>query len=77
MLVRPDDGGFYLLDELGTLIWELCDGERSVDEVIERVARAREATAAATAGDVVEWVAELLTEGLLVDGVSGDPPPDP
>ena len=65
--MRPDDGGFYLLDELGTLIWELCDGERSVDDVIAEVAQARETTATSTAGDVVEWVAELRVEGLLVD----------
>lgn len=68
VLVRPDDGGFYLLDELGTLIWELCDGERSVDDLIAGVAHAREMPAAAAAGDVVEWVAELRAERLLASG---------
>ncbi len=63
--MRPDDGGFYLLDELGAFIWELCDGGRSVDEVIAAVAAELDRPAAGVAGDVREWIVELRTEGLL------------
>jgi hypothetical protein len=66
VLVRPDDGGFYLLDRLGALIWELCDGARTVDEVIAEVGEAREEPPAVVAGDVREWIAELRIEQLLV-----------
>ncbi len=64
--MRPDDGGFYLLDELGTLIWELCDGTRPLAEVIARVGAALQRPPAAVAGDVREWLAELREEGLVL-----------
>jgi hypothetical protein len=68
VLVRPDDGGFYLLDEWGALIWELCDGVRSVEAVIAAVAARTERPIPAVAGDVREWIAELRVEGLLEPG---------
>jgi hypothetical protein len=64
--VRPDDGGYYLLEELGPVIWELCDGVRSVDEVITAVGAELGEPPAAVAGDVREWIAELREERLLV-----------
>lgn len=67
MLVRPDDGGFYLLDRLGALIWGLCDGVRAVEQVIAEVGETLEEPPAAVAGDVREWIAELRTEQLLAD----------
>jgi hypothetical protein len=67
VLVRPDDGGFYLLDRLGALIWGLCDGVRAVEQVIAEVGEALEEPPAAVAGDVREWIAELRTEQLLAD----------
>jgi hypothetical protein len=66
VLVRPGDGGFYLLDRLGALIWELCDG-RLLDEVIAAVGEELDEPPSAVAGDVREWVAELRLEELLAD----------
>ena len=28
VLLRLEDGGYYALDEVGAMIWELCDGGR-------------------------------------------------
>jgi len=67
VLVRPDDGGFYLLDELGSRIWELCDGRRSLDQVIAMIGAESDQPPSAVAGDVREWVSELRTEQLLID----------
>ena len=67
MLVRPDDGGFYLLDELGARIWALCDGERSVEDVIAALGAERDEPEIGLAGEVREWIAELRTELLLLD----------
>jgi hypothetical protein len=67
VLVRPDDGGFYLLDRLGALIWGLCDGVRAVEQVIAEVGETLEEPPATVAGDVREWIAELRTEQLLAD----------
>jgi hypothetical protein len=65
VLVRPADGGFYLLDELGTRIWELCDGARSLEQVIALIGAESDQPPSAVAGDVLEWVTELRTEDLL------------
>ncbi|HEX3875267.1 MAG TPA: PqqD family protein [Solirubrobacteraceae bacterium] len=67
VLVRPDDGGFYLLDELGARIWELCDGERSLEAVIAVVGAESDQPESVVAGDVREWISELRTERLLVE----------
>jgi Coenzyme PQQ synthesis protein D (PqqD) len=66
VLVRPDDGGFYLLDELGARVWALCDGSRSLDQLIALVGAESGQPPAAVAGDVREWVSELRTERLLL-----------
>ncbi|HEY5198913.1 MAG TPA: PqqD family protein [Solirubrobacteraceae bacterium] len=66
VLVRPDDGGFYLLDELGARIWELCDGERSLDQVIATIGAESAQPPSAVAGDVREWISELRAERLLL-----------
>jgi hypothetical protein len=71
VLVRPTDGGFHLLDELGTRIWELCDGDRSVDQVIETIGAETGQAPAAVAGDVREWIAELRSEQLLCPVAQG------
>jgi hypothetical protein len=71
VLVRPDDGGYYLLDEWGALIWELCDGERTLGAVIAAVAEEVDRPVPAVAGEVREWIAELRVEGLLVTPGSG------
>ncbi len=66
VLVRPDDGGYYLLDELGAAIWEVCDGARSVEDMIAAVGAKLDIPPAEVAGDVREWLAELAVEQLLV-----------
>jgi len=67
VLVRPDDGGFYLLDELGARIWELCDGDCSIEQVIATIAAESDQPPAAVAGDVREWISELRAEALLLE----------
>jgi hypothetical protein len=67
VLVRPGDAGFQLLDELGTRIWELCDGQRTLDDVIGQIAADSDQTPSAVAGDVREWISELRTEQLLLE----------
>jgi hypothetical protein len=66
VLVRREDDAFQLLDELGTRIWELCDGQRTLDDVIAQIATDSDQTPAAVAGDVREWISELRTEALLL-----------
>jgi pyrroloquinoline quinone biosynthesis protein D len=67
VLLRLDDGSYYALDEVGAMIWELCDGERSVADVIARLCAEFDAAETTVTVDVVEFVDELRRERLLVD----------
>ena len=67
VLLRLDDGGYYALDEVGAAIWELCDGERSVAEMVTALAGQFDAPLETLERDVTEFVAELRREALLVD----------
>jgi pyrroloquinoline quinone biosynthesis protein D len=68
VLLRLDDGGYYAVDEVGAMIWQLCDGQRSLADVVAELCRQFEAPEATVAADVLEFVADLRREQLLVDG---------
>ena len=67
VLLRLDDGSYYALDEVGALIWELCDGERSLAEVVDELCSQFDAPEDTVAADVLEFVNDLRREQLLVD----------
>jgi coenzyme PQQ biosynthesis protein PqqD len=68
VLLRLDDGGFYALDEVGAAIWELCDGTRSVVEIVATLSEQFDAPESTIRADVLEFVEELHDERLLVSG---------
>lgn len=67
VLLRLVDGSYYALDEVGARIWELCDGERSLGEVIDALCAEFAAPARTVRADVLEFVGQLRGEQLLVD----------
>ena len=69
ILLRVDDGGYYAIDEVGAAIWALCDGSRSVGEIVIELTTEFDASEATIQGDVLEFVQDLRRERLLlVDG---------
>lgn len=66
VLVNMDDGQCYGLNEVGGRLWELCDGTRSVAEVVAILSREYEAPEDLVAADVVEILEELVGEKLVV-----------
>ena len=67
VLLRLDDGGYYAVDEVGAMIWELCDGQRSLAEIVATLCEHFDAPEATVAADVLEFVIDLRREQLLVD----------
>src|SRR5262249_9364162 len=67
VLLRLSDGSYYALDEVGALIWELCDGERSLQDIVTELCSQFEATERTVTADVIEFVGELQREQLLVE----------
>lgn len=65
VVLNPNDGQYFSLDEVGGRIWDLCDGSRSVTEIAEVLSTEYEAPAAEIGTDALELLAELDREGLV------------
>jgi len=66
VLLRLHDGGYYALDEVGAMIWELCDGRRAVAEIVSELCAEFDAPEATVRADVLEFIDDLRRERLLV-----------
>jgi pyrroloquinoline quinone biosynthesis protein D len=66
VLLRLEDGGYYALDEVGAMIWELCDGTRAVADIVAILCEEFDAAESTVWDDVLEFVGDLRREGLLV-----------
>ena len=68
VLLDPDSGEYYSLDEVGTRIWELCDGNRTADAIAAAICEEYEQDPAVVLTDVKELLADLASAGLLDGG---------
>jgi len=69
VLLRLEDGGYYALDEVGAAVWELCDGSRGIDELVDTLCAEFDAPQETVRADVAEFIDDLRRERLLaVDG---------
>jgi coenzyme PQQ biosynthesis protein PqqD len=66
VLLRLEDGGYYALDEVGATIWDLCDGSRSVADIVAILCEEFDAPQSTVREDVLEFVGDLRRERLLV-----------
>jgi coenzyme PQQ biosynthesis protein PqqD len=67
VLLRLADGSYYALDDVGAMIWNLCDGQRSLADVVTVLCEHFDAPETEVAGDVLDFVGDLRAERLLVD----------
>jgi coenzyme PQQ biosynthesis protein PqqD len=65
VLLNVRSGEYFTLDEVGTRIWELCDGTRSVGDIADLLASEYDAPAETIYEDVRELVADLRREAML------------
>jgi len=65
VLLRLEDGGYYALDEVGAAVWELCDGQRSLNEIVAALCAEFDAPADTVRADVIEFIRDLRRERLL------------
>jgi coenzyme PQQ biosynthesis protein PqqD len=66
VLLRLEDGGYYALDEVGAMIWQLCDGSRAVSEIVALLCEEFDAPESTVQEDVLEFIGDLRRERLLV-----------
>lgn len=67
VLLSLDDGTYFSLNEVGGMVWELCDGTRTLADVVDAVCAEFDAPDDVVADDVAALVEELASERLLVD----------
>ena len=65
VILSLDTKAFRGLNPVGSRVWELIDGRRSVDEIVEVIVREFDVTHEQAAADVQAFVRELLDKGLV------------
>jgi hypothetical protein len=66
VILAADDSSLYVLNELGTLLWEAADGTTPLRDIVERVVCAEYDIDAATGlADAEEFLRELSGHGIL------------
>lgn len=73
ILLNLDSSYYYSLDPIGSEIWDMCDGTRSLRSVAEQVCGEYDVGWDEARRDLLVLVADLRREGLLaVDGVAAE-----
>ncbi len=66
VILCPDDSGLFVLNELGTAIWEAADGRTPLAEIVEQViCREFEVDGVTALRDALEFVEELRHRHIL------------
>jgi Coenzyme PQQ synthesis protein D (PqqD) len=67
VLLDPEDGSYYTLDQVGMRIWELADGTRTAAEIANTLDGEFDASLETIQADLLELLAELRSSGLVSD----------
>ena len=68
ILLNPDNGQCYALDDIGAMIWSLCDGTHSVSDIVAAIVSEYDAPDETVEVDTMELLQDLLNEKLLLEG---------
>jgi hypothetical protein len=68
ILLTPDSGEYFTLNEVGGRIWELADGSRSVAEIAGLLVDEYDAPLEEIQADAMDVLGELAEAQLVSDG---------
>jgi hypothetical protein len=68
VLLNLENGVYYTLNPVGTTIWELMTGERTLAEILPALCERYDVSEAAAGRDLVALVTRLHREGLIREG---------
>ncbi|MBI3952045.1 MAG: pyrroloquinoline quinone biosynthesis peptide chaperone PqqD [Acidobacteria bacterium] len=66
LIVLADSGEVTVLNKVGSRIWELVDGSRSVQGIVETIEAEYDTTREQAEQDVVRFVQELIDNKMLL-----------
>lgn len=69
VLLHPD-GGVHRLDRTATVVFDLCDGERSVSQIVAELSEASGLPIGEIERDVIALLAQLEGLGVLMPSMS-------
>ena len=70
ILLTPDSGEYFTLNEVGGRIWELADGTRTVSDIAQVLAEEYEAPVDEIRADALDVLCELAEVQLVSDGAA-------
>ena len=65
VLLNLKDGQYYALNEVGGRVWELCDGSRTLNDIVTSLCSEYDAPRETLEADVVEILEELTGADLV------------
>jgi Coenzyme PQQ synthesis protein D (PqqD) len=65
ILLNPEDGQYFTLDEVGARVWELCDGTQRVADLIATIHAEYDAPLETIQADILELLDDLAREKLV------------
>src|SRR5437762_14213205 len=71
ILINLANGVYYSMDKVGGLIWEMIEGQHTLDEMVEAVTGRYEVGRDRAEADVQRLAAELLQENLVAISEAG------
>jgi hypothetical protein len=66
ILIHLQTGVYYSLNEVGTVFWQLLDGQRSLQDCAAQIAAQYDAPPEVILSDLDELAGELMKEGLVI-----------
>jgi hypothetical protein len=68
VLLDPETGQYFQLNGVGADVWELCDGNVTIDEIVTTLERRYNVARSTVLEDVQALVDSLIEENLLSAG---------
>ena len=65
VILSAEDSSLFLLNEVGTAIWEAADGRRSIQAIADALCAEYDVDRATALADVTEFVESLTAAGIL------------
>jgi hypothetical protein len=56
---------FYSLNPVGSMIWQCCDGQTAVVQIVDRIVAEFEVDPATAEADCRAWLADLTQRGII------------
>jgi hypothetical protein len=66
VVILPQTGQVVVLNEVGSIIWKLIDGNRDVNEIVKVICEQYNVEKEQAERDVSEFIEKLLIRGMLV-----------